>query len=67
MAGAVFSPCYFSGNEGNEGNEDNGDLPQNVPCRHCYTQLPQPCSKPPLTHTSAGDSWTLTGKSGENI
>ena len=49
------------------GNEDNGDLPQNVPCRHCYTQFPQPCSKPPLTHTSAGDSWTLTGKSGENI
>ena len=31
---------------------------------HCYTQRPQPCSRPPLTHASAGDSWTLTGKSG---
>ena len=28
------------------------------------TQCPQLCSRPPLTHTSAGDSWTLTGKSG---
>ena len=25
---------------------------------------PKPCSRPPLTHTSARDSWTLTGKSG---
>ena len=46
------------------GNEDNGDLLQKVPCRHCYTQCPQPCSRPPLTHASTGDSWTLTGKSG---
>ena len=45
------------------GNEDNGDLLQNIPCTHCYTQCPQPCSRPP-THTSTGDSWTLTGKSG---
>ena len=34
------------------GNEDNGNLLQNVPCRHCYTQCPQPCSRPPPTHTS---------------
>ena len=46
------------------GNEDNGDLLQKVPCMHCCTQCPQPCSRPPLTHASAGDSWTLTGKSG---
>ena len=26
-------------------------------------QYPQPCSRPPPTHTSARDSWTLTGKS----
>ena len=26
--------------------------------------VPQPCSRPLLTHTSARDSWTLTGKSG---
>ena len=45
------------------GNEDNGDLLQKVPCMHCYTQLPQPCIRPPLTHTSARDSLTLTGKS----
>ena len=27
---------------------------------HCYTQCPQPCSRPPPTHASARDSWTLT-------
>ena len=26
--------------------------------------VPQPCSRPPPNHTSAGDFWTLTGKSG---
>ena len=46
------------------GNEDNGNLLQKIPCVYCYTQCPQPCSRPPLTHTSAGDSWTLLGKSG---
>ena len=46
------------------GNEDNGDLLQKVPCTHCYTQCPQPCSRPLPTHASAGDSWTLLGKSG---
>ena len=46
------------------GNEDNGGLLQKVPCTHCCTQCPQPCSGPPPTHTSARDSWTLTGKSG---
>ena len=35
------------------GNEDNGDLLQKVPCRHCCTQWPQPCSRPSLTHPSA--------------
>ena len=29
---------------------------------HACTQS-QPCSKPPLTHASTRDSWTLTGKS----
>ena len=46
------------------GNEDNGDLLLKVPCTHCYTQCPQPCSRPPPTHASVGDCWTLTGKSG---
>ena len=31
-------------------NEDNVDLFQKVPCTHCCTQGPQPCSRPPLTH-----------------
>ena len=46
------------------GNEDNGDLLQKVPSTHCHTQCPEPCSRPLPIHTSAGDSWTLTGKSG---
>ena len=44
-------PNYGGGNE-------------KVPCMHCYTQCPQPCTGPPLTHASTRDSWTLTGKSG---
>ena len=46
------------------GDEDNGDLLQKVPCMQCCTQCPRPCSRPPMTHTSARDSWILTGKSG---
>ena len=34
--------------------EDNGDLLQKVPCMHCCTECPQPCSRLPLTHTSTG-------------
>ena len=44
--------------------QDNGDLLQKVPCTHCCSQCPRPCSRPPLTHASAEDSWTLTGNSG---
>ena len=46
------------------GDEGNGDFLQKVPCTHCCTQCPQPCSRPPPTHASGRDSWTLTGKSG---
>ena len=46
------------------GNEENGDLLQKVPCMHSSTEYPQPCSRPLLIHTSAGDSWKSTGKSG---
>ena len=46
------------------GNEDNGNLLQKVPCKNCYTQCPQPCSRPPLTQSSARDSWTLMGNYG---
>ena len=48
------------------GNEDSGDLLQKTPGMYCCTQCPQPCSWPPPTHASAGDSWTLTGKSESN-
>ena len=41
------------------GNEDNEDLLQKVPCMHCYTQCPQPCSRPLPTHASVGDSCTF--------
>ena len=41
------------------GNEDHGNLLQKVPCTHSCTQYPQPCSRPPVTHTSVRDSWTL--------
>ena len=46
------------------GNEDHGNFLQKVPCTYCYTQCPQPCSRPPPDHASARDFWTLTGKSG---
>ena len=45
------------------GNEDNGDLPQRIPCMYCYSPCPQPCNRPPPTHTFAGDSQTPTGES----
>ena len=53
-----LGPNYGGGNEG------NGDLLQKVPCRHCYTQCPQPCSRPTLNHASTGDTQTLLGKPG---
>ena len=46
------------------GNKDNGNFFQKVPCMHFCTQCSQHCSRSSLTHASAGDSWTLTGKSG---
>ena len=46
------------------GNEDNGDFLQKAPCMQCCTQCLQPWSRPPPTHASAGDSWTLMGMSG---
>ena len=41
------------------GNEDDGNLLQKVLCVHCRTECPRPCSRPLLTHTSAGESRTL--------
>ena len=45
-------------------NEDNGDVLQRVLWTHCCTHCPWPCSRPPPTHASTGDSWTLMGESG---
>ena len=35
---------------------------QKIPCMHCYTQCPQPCSRPLPTHASVGDSCTFPGQ-----
>ena len=45
------------------GNEDNGDLLQKVLCMQCLTHCPWPYSRALTTHASAGNSWTLMGKS----
>ena len=49
------------------GNEHNGDLLQKVPCMHCCTQCPRPCSRSPPTNACTRDSWTLTGTSGQSL
>ena len=65
MGGAVFPPCCLTwGQTLVEIMKITGDLLQKAPSSHCCTQSPWPCSGPPPTHTSAGDSSTLTGKSG---
>ena len=64
VGGALLPPCYLPVAKLGGGNEDNGDLLQKVPCMHCCTQCPRSCNRPPSTHASTGDSWTLTGKSG---
>ena len=58
MGGTVFPPVIYLGPNYGGGNEVNGDLPQKMPCVYCYTQCPQPCSRPPLTHTS-GDPFIM--------
>ena len=64
MGGAVLPPCYLPEATLWWRWWDNGDLLQKVPCMHHYTRCPQPCSRPPATNASAGDPWTLMGKSG---
>ena len=44
------------------GNEDNGNLFQKVPCTHCCTQCPRPCSRAPLPET-LGHSQASMGQS----
>ena len=48
------------------GNENNNNLLQKVPCMHCHTQCPQPCSRPPPIHSpqeTPGHSWASLGQS----
>ena len=49
------------------GNEDDGNLLQKVPCTHCCTQWPQPCSRPLPTHAFTSNSWTFIGKLGQSL
>ena len=61
--GLCSLPVVYLGPNYGGGSEDNGDLLQKVPCRHCCTQCPRPCSRPPPTHASSGYSLTFLGKS----
>ena len=36
-------------------------------CIYCYTHCPQPWRRPPPTHASAGDSWTLWASLGQSL
>ena len=67
MGGAVLSLLFTWGPIYGGGNEDNGDPLQKVPCMHCYTQRPQPCSRPPPTHTSTGDSGHSRASLGQSL
>ena len=60
-------PCYLPRPNYCGGNEDNSDPPQKVPCMYCYTQCPQSCKKPPLTHASTEHSWTFPSKSDQSL
>ena len=50
------------------GNEENGDLLQQVPCRLCYTQRPDPAAghrrwRPTPPPETPGHSWAGLGQS----
>ena len=62
--GSVPSQLFDLRPNHGRGDEDNGNLLQKVLCIHCCTQCPGPCRRPPSTHASTIDSWTLAGKSG---
>ena len=65
MGWAVFPPCCLVWGQTMVGVKmGDGDLLPEDLCRYCCIQCPWPCSRPLLTHASAKDSWTLTGKSG---
>ena len=62
---AGLPPCCLTwGQTYVRGHGSNGDLLQKGLYQHHCIQCPWPHVRPLLTHTSAGDSWTHTGKSG---
>ena len=67
MVGCVPSLLFDLRPNYGGGNEDNGDLLQKVPCLHCCTQCPQPCSRPPPTHASTGDSGHSRASPGQSL
>ena len=66
--GCVPSPLFDWRPRYGRDKEVNGELFQKVQCTQCRIQCPGPSALDPEaghhTHASAGDSWTLTGKSG---
>ena len=65
--GLCSLPVIYLGPNYGGGNEDNGNLLQKVPCTHCYTQCPQPCSRPPPTHASTRDSGQSQASLGQSL
>ena len=64
----MFPPPIYLGPNYSGGNEDNGDLPQKIPCMHCYSPCPQPhtftrCSRTPIGKSPWGHSSFLLGPS----
>ena len=64
MGGAVFPPSCLTWGQTMVEVMKKMETSFQRSCMHCWTQCPGLCSRPPLTHTSAVDSWTLPGKSG---
>ena len=65
--GCIPSLLFDMRPNSSRGDEDNGVFLQKDLCRHGWIQCPWHCSKPLSTHASPGDSWTLTGKSGQSF
>ena len=64
MSGGVFPPCYLPGPKRWWRWCRKWWPPSKGPMYALLPQCPQPCSRPPPTHASAGDPWTLLGRSG---
>ena len=63
MGGAVFPPCYLTWGQSMVEVVKIMVHPSKGPMQALLHSVPQSCSRPPPTHTSAGDSWKFTGNS----